>query len=584
MISVEDAARTHREIYFFSLHTIPMMHFLTPNNDKGNWIDRFRMAFSPPGKEVNNASLPCSTPNCKHNSVDYCSGCALLCCEVCVRRHGRELCKIVKMATLKRAFSLLCTTYATGADDLKTYLTGFQRGDPVRSIIRCSTQADFDKIMENEVDKLGPWTIGIDGMVQRKPKYLLKPVLSSQSIAMAAASSPQHQKINQAQHFMLVWAFTFAKTSPATTHAHSLERHEVYEDIKAFISGRPRIKAKADAKGLSLLPRGAPRQLSMHEERNVSDLIDGFADFSRTNCRYELANVYDSYAQVGGSGAITYNKWITPKKCKLVWCDPMYDLSSQPNSDQQQKLRLLFDAVSAPGTVIIVWGKPNVLYKVWEPMFKDKLYDSECRYVVDNNLIAVERPKLRDKFTHNKKSFHNVLDCAIAVTVIETAESKHLSKKKAVLLDTRNFNQSFRDKWGENGIPTNKITMKPPATRMRCTDENGKPVRKNAEKSLELNEWFLDLLTLPGDWVIDLFAGTGSMGMGCIKLNRIYQGCEIDYKIHYAGQLRLARFYIAFIRGDLQSYIKANKPGAIPSILVQVIFFFFFPPSLNRGH
>ena len=73
------------------------------------------------------------------------------------------------------------------------------------------------------------------------------------------------------------------------------------------------------------------------------------------------------------------------------------------------------------------------------------------------------------------------------------------------------------------------------------------------------------------------------MGMGCIKLNRIYQGCEIDYKIHYAGQLRLARFYIAFIRGDLQSYIKANKPGAIPSILVQVIFFFFFPHSEQRA-
>ena len=47
--------------------TIPLMHFLTPNNDGGKWIDRFVAAFA--SDKVDNSFLTCTNKNktCKNN-------------------------------------------------------------------------------------------------------------------------------------------------------------------------------------------------------------------------------------------------------------------------------------------------------------------------------------------------------------------------------------------------------------------------------------------------------------------------------------------------------------------------------------
>ena len=63
---------------------------------------------------------------------------------------------------------------------------------------------------------------------------------------------------------------------------------------------------------------------------------------------------------------------------------------------------------------------------------------------------------------------------------------------------------------------------------LRLRNAEGKELRNNAEKSVALNEWFIDLFTPEGGVVWDVFAGTASMALACIKTRRSYVGCEPD--------------------------------------------------------
>jgi DNA modification methylase len=111
----------------------------------------------------------------------------------------------------------------------------------------------------------------------------------------------------------------------------------------------------------------------------------------------------------------------------------------------------------------------------------------------------------------------------------------------------------------------------------------GKVMRQNAEKSLELNEYLVDLFTNKGDLVVDLFAGTASMGLACIKLERMYFGCEKDVPLHQAAKLRLMRAAEVASRKDYTAMIK-NSISLPKSLLAQVsisvwlvlCFFVFF--------
>ena len=60
----------------------------------------------------------------------------------------------------------------------------------------------------------------------------------------------------------------------------------------------------------------------------------------------------------------------------------------------------------------------------------------------------------------------------------------------------RRYCQEFAKKYGENGRPSNAyVNYQPPTLRTRLRDGNGAQLRKNAEKSTELNEFLVDLFT-----------------------------------------------------------------------------------------
>ena len=89
------------------------------------------------------------------------------------------------------------------------------------------------------------------------------------------------------------------------------------------------------------------------------------------------------------------------------------------------------------------------------------------------------------------------------------------------------------------------------------------------EKSVKLNEYLIDLFTPPGGVVFDMFAGTASMGIACIKTDRVYVGTEPDEEVHRCAELRLGKTWTAKAR----HVIKSNEPGLGRQVAEQVMCF-----------
>ena len=94
----------------------------------------------------------------------------------------------------------------------------------------------------------------------------------------------------------------------------------------------------------------------------------------------------------------------------------------------------------------------------------------------------------------------------------------------------------------------------------------GTALRNNAEKSILINEYMLDLLTVNKGVVFDMFAGTGSMALACIKTGRFYVGCEPDQEVHTWATQRIGRAWAAHDRGELA----ASEAGVRRALAEQV--------------
>jgi predicted RNA methylase len=106
----------------------------------------------------------------------------------------------------------------------------------------------------------------------------------------------------------------------------------------------------------------------------------------------------------------------------------------------------------------------------------------------------------------------------------------------------------------------------PPSARMRLRNAEGKELRHNAEKSILINEYLVDLFTSKNGVVFDMFAGTGSMAVACIKTERYYVGCEPDGDVHTWATQRIGRAWAALDRGELT----ANQAGVRRTVAEQV--------------
>jgi 16S rRNA G966 N2-methylase RsmD len=239
----------------------------------------------------------------------------------------------------------------------------------------------------------------------------------------------------------------------------------------------------------------------------------------------------------------------------LVLADPWYGAKFQPTKTEQVQLRKLFDSISKDYTVFIIFGRHELLHNHWTPVFEKHLAGSGVDYKIESSMFHVDRSPLRDKHTNNLSTWHSM--CETALTVIRIPKpsgkgGKNTGESKAAPPKIFRFTPEFAKKYGKNGQPSNVYKdYEPPSARMRLRDGNGKELRNNAEKSTLLNEYLVDLFTPKQGTVFDLFAGTASMGVACIKTNRSYVGCEIDQDVHRWATQRLGRTWFVYDRGDL---------------------------------
>jgi len=66
----------------------------------------------------------------------------------------------------------------------------------------------------------------------------------------------------------------------------------------------------------------------------------------------------------------------------LVFADPFYALQYQPTVTEQTHLRKLFDQISKDNTVFLIFGRPEMLYKFWFPIFQRGVASSKIEYKV----------------------------------------------------------------------------------------------------------------------------------------------------------------------------------------------------------
>ena len=85
------------------------------------------------------------------------------------------------------------------------------------------------------------------------------------------------------------------------------------------------------------------------------------------------------------------------------------------------------------------------------------------------------------------------------------------------------------------------LHYRPPTKSQRLKDNMGVMVRKCAERGVDQVEWLVTMFTKEGDLVMDMQAGTASMGLACIKLNRRYFGVEEDQTVYELAHFRMAR-------------------------------------------
>lgn len=117
---------------------------------------------------------------------------------------------------------------------------------------------------------------------------------------------------------------------------------------------------------------------------------------------------------------------------------------------------------------------------------------SHAQWHLDPSLFIIVRGRLRDGWTRNDRVWHSMTEYILTCKAVDKT-------KRPGIPSTRNYNRAFREKYDANGMPTNAyINYEPPTTRSRLRDYEGRELRKNAEKSMQLCEYFMDLVTQPG--------------------------------------------------------------------------------------
>jgi hypothetical protein len=267
---------------------------------------------------------------------------------------------------------------------------------------------------------------------------------------------------------------------------------------------------------------------------------------------------------------------------QFIFWDPYYAKDDQPAGIEWVSARAILDAVSEPGTVLMVMGKPDILMEQWVPQMKKKRSDKTVKWHVDPNNYYTIRSESRTCGPAAPNASKNAVDFAVIFVRMETKEHR-----KAKLPDNWIHFDQVADMFpaAVHGNPRYNVyrEYRPPTCNERLKDEEGHYLRPKAERTIEWCEHMILRFTQmkkgkPGR-VLDLQAGTGCMGMACLKHDRGYYGCDQDPVVIKHGFERLSRFLSLIACGIVQK----NAPTMLTHVKKkQIAGYIPLLPSNNR--
>ena len=497
-------------------------------------------------------------PDCEENATFFCSSCSQMACNSCSGDHGPEECKLFDMPAIRKLWYSV-TERLSPPEEALQILANIPQGQHIAERVSVETNK-IPEVMLKQISLLTALRF------TKACRHVEKECLSKPAAPAPATATLAQARVRTARRLMREWEL-------ASTDEQ--RRAAVVAQAKIFLKSEERAEEKAEE--AKQVPEGNQAEANQAEaelqERDIGAEDEDPSADAKLSAEYErltrvLKNSKTCRLENTRWQAVDPSAVVAPhptKACKLIWLDPFYQEEHQPLPSETSRMREIVDALSQEGTVVLIFGRPYLLYSRWAPIFEDGVNKSKLRWAVDPSLFFVHRQRQRDCKNSNFKVWHSMTEAILTVV------RKQKSDKKFLIPDTRMYNPEFKQKYGDiNGVPTNVFSnYLPPKSGPRLRNDDGEKLRTNAEKTPLICEYFLDLLTKEGDLVADLYAGTASMGLACLKSKRCYYGSEVDEEVFSAASHRLARLIEVLGKPSFTKFL-LETPGLDDGIASQV--------------
>jgi 16S rRNA G966 N2-methylase RsmD len=229
----------------------------------------------------------------------------------------------------------------------------------------------------------------------------------------------------------------------------------------------------------------------------------------------------------------------------LVFLDPPYNGSERPTDADLPALRSSIDYFSKEGSVCIIFCDPFDLERYRGIMKVTKVTGALKMpgvWKTDGKpLVVCRRPHPHPP--RNSQTMYPMTEFALVAYRLGPGKTKHSN-----IMVHHVHSAALAGGWPNPPMPhaSNVISdYVPPRLAERLKDLNGKVWRHCAEKSFRLLGLLIEKYTVKGELVMDLFAGTASLGVTCVAMQRRYFGIEKVKELVTDAQHRLGRAHLA---------------------------------------
>jgi hypothetical protein len=244
--------------------------------------------------------------------------------------------------------------------------------------------------------------------------------------------------------------------------------------------------------------------------------------------------------------------------------DPMYGASEQPTQDDFSKIRDMLHAMTKTNATALLFN--NMMnFELWRKELEQTPPDRDTApWHCDPWPLIVLRAVQRNRAPKTADYLKNRAEMCLVFRKAVKAEGGKKGRW------TRQDGSFLLDQFARHVpeiVPANSNVWEnyvPPGVQESLHDNEGKRVRKMAEKSRALCEKILLRFcplpdgSSPAGKVFDFFAGTGVFGVAAKTLGMSYLGCEADSKVCALAQMRFGAVQQVLDSEDLS--LACGKP------------------------